>query len=386
TNFCTSAANRHRALGADFVVIHGLVKIMRQSLHELIDRAALCDIDAVRNHQDIDQGFNYLETVLSKAWFDSREDEKVVELEQTVQDLVGERALYEAIYVHASEPIFVLDPSGTIQSLNPAAAKLLTVTRAEAIGRPVSDVVPWLASAVDQPPNGDRFVEVEVATPNGVRCYQIKQALLPAILAGRAAQLVISLTDITPLRQQAAQMKKTAEELTFLNDFALELADAAIETGICWLVAKRLRALTGAAFCAVSHLRVRDNRWGVYAVDGAPDDLRRIEQVLGRSPLGMTYQISRFALDQLSAYPLLPIRSLEEMSQGFLTSEDAKGIRAALDVGDCYGLAFLYRGQPVGTAVFVMPKQRPLDKSKISVLQPFSHLAAIALQRAISER
>ncbi len=180
-------------------------------------------------------------------------------------------------------------------------------------------------------------------------------------------------------------LRKT-DELSFLNNYSLELADTSIESGICWLVARKLRAVTGAYFSAVTHRRSQDGRWRVYAVDAAPDDLIRIEQLLGRSPVDMTFQMDQHAAADLATGQLQQIDSLEEMAQGCLTPEQAELAETVLGTGECYALAFLYRGQPVGTAAFVMPKGQPLDMSEASLLESFAHLSAIALQRALAER
>ncbi len=385
-DFATDYCHRHRAMGVKITVVLGLVKVIRQCSHELIDRGSFNEAETGLYHQQMSEGFDHLEEVICQAWFLSREDQRVAELEQTVRDLVGQRVRYEAIFHHVPEPILVLDHDGRIQTANPAAEELLSSHGRSLIGRRIGDAAPWLERALGGVADGHSPVEVEPSDYGGQRHFHVKVTQLPALIPGRSAETMVVLTDVSPLKRKASQLLRTTEELTVLNDYALELADASIEAGICWLVARRLRALTGAFFCAVTHRRTEDGGWRVYAVDAAADDLKRIEELMGRSPVDMDFRMDERSVSDLASGHLLLIHRLHELAQGCLTSEQAALAEATLSTGECYALSFLYKGQPIGTAVFVMPKSRPLDRSKASMLEPFAHLSAIALQRAISDR
>jgi len=125
----------------------------------------------------------------------------------------------DVIVERMSDGVLVLDAYGRVIDLNPAAATLLDLTRRDAVGRPVDDVLPGLPAGetdrpVDLPPRRDGL-----GVRQDSRDLSVMITALTARDGGRPGQLVV-LRDETErhdadrrLKQLLAQRTRTARTL-----------------------------------------------------------------------------------------------------------------------------------------------------------------------------
>jgi len=151
------------------------------------------------------------------------------------------RRFTEAVLAGASAGVIGVDPDGKISILNRSAEKLIGHIEADALGRPLAEVVPELAALFDEARSGfQRLVQGQVMINRGGRDRNLSVRVTTEQSAAAQHGFVITLDDITDL--------VTAQRTSAWADVARRIAHE-IKNPLTpiQLSAERLRRKYGAA-------------------------------------------------------------------------------------------------------------------------------------------
>ncbi|HVE83994.1 MAG TPA: PAS domain S-box protein, partial [Myxococcales bacterium] len=170
---------------------------------------------------------------------------------------------YESYFASMSEGIAILDEKACLLLLNPAGAKMLDVTQAEALGRhinaltnPTDDGV--LMDVLWSISRGEVRREIDLAART-VAGRKLTLSVCAAPIREGEASSIVSFRDDTVQRQMAEELRHTKEFLERLIDSSVDAIIAADLAGKIILFNKGAEQVTGyTAEEALSRLNIRD--------------------------------------------------------------------------------------------------------------------------------
>lgn len=170
---------------------------------------------------------------------------------------------YESYFASMSEGIAILDEKACLLLLNPAGAKMLDVSQAEALGRhinaltnPTDDGV--LMDVLWSISRGETRREIDLAART-VAGRKLTLSVCAAPIHEGAASSIVSFRDVTVQRQMAEELRHTKEFLERLIDSSVDAIIAADLTGKVILFNQGASAILGyTSEEALASLNVRD--------------------------------------------------------------------------------------------------------------------------------
>ena len=193
--------------------------------------------------------------------------------------------------------------------------------------------------------------------------------------------------DITERKQAEDNVRRLARDLGTLNDFALALAAAAPELDLYQFIGNYLQKMTESPIVGVSEydparheLRVRHLVTGSAREAAAqPQLLTRVNEVLGSNLADFRTLVSPEALQLILATVVRATDDLSEAALGAIPKPAARAIQELLGIVTLSGLAFVYEGELVGTAVIAHGEGQPVPDTDL--LRAVAHIAAVSLRR-----
>jgi two-component system, OmpR family, phosphate regulon sensor histidine kinase PhoR len=139
------------------------------------------------------------------AWLARAFNEMASNLRTHILALDTERARLDAILIHMADGVLILDERGLVQTINPAAARLLQVAPAQAIGRSLMAVVRdhEVATVVAEIQTTEQPVVprvIEMGPPADRRYVQVAATGVPAA-EGIPSRVLVILQDVSELRR-----------------------------------------------------------------------------------------------------------------------------------------------------------------------------------------
>ena len=125
---------------------------------------------------------------------------------------------YRQVFDSAGDPIVIVDETGRLQDVNPAAERLMGVGRTELLG---SDIAPFvleqraLLEAMGKHQDGKAFTSVDITlrTPQGATLDCLMTATYQGWTADGKALFQAIIKDITDRKQEEARLKKLNQDL-----------------------------------------------------------------------------------------------------------------------------------------------------------------------------
>ena len=282
------------------------------------------------------------------------------------------------------DSLILLAPDLRIVNANRATLDLMGYRKSELVGKP--------GEMLFALPGSFRDATREVAAGKAIRQKEITALArngreIPASISARlmrdssglAIGSVWVLHDITELRKSEDESRRLTDGLAALNRMAVGLTTAAPGLDIYPYLAEQLRTITGAIAVSTSEYDPdrREMRIRHLAVEAGL--LARINQLLGRSILGLRMPVTTEIYDRVVKGTVGIAGDLTETTFGAIPRPVGAAIQKMLGVETFTGLAFAYRGELLGTAVISSRTSHPLPAA--DVLRTFANIAAVAIRR-----
>jgi len=170
-----------------------------------------------------------------------------------------------------------------------------------------------------------------------------------------------------------------AERLSFLADSAIEFVTLPAEKDIYQHIADRVCAITGGALAVVTSAE-GDQNVTVRGVAGLGTLTKAVLKVLGRDPIGMTFDVSGISqLDPVQGHELVKLAdALHPVARAQLPSAVEGFYRRVLNIGDCFTMGFSWNGERFGGVTILLRRNDSLKNADL--LKAFIGQATVALQ------
>jgi PAS domain S-box-containing protein len=189
--------------------------------------------------------------------------------------------------------------------------------------------------------------------------------------------------DITERKEAEEALQKRTEELTIINEMAIELAVASSTADIYKLVCEKLKSITGALFTGITSYDAQRQELKVEHISTDSKFITTANKILGRKVKELRVPLEPCNIEQMLTEKAKRLEGLNEMMFGTLSRAVVNTLERALRIGDVYGLVLHYGGKILGTMAILMPQKKPL--LSIEMLEAFANLVATSLKHMKAE-
>lgn len=290
----------------------------------------------------------------------------------------------------ALSPIAISDKEGHLLYVNPMCLATWGYRDAnEVIGRSVADFVydPFTAiRALEKLQREGRWLGEVTARKRDGSTFEAKvSASMILDEDGNPAGLVASFTDLTEQKRAWSELESYARDLKFISEKAMEMADYPLDANIFEYIAQALHSLAPeGTVVLVNSIDTGSTTVKIEAIRGADPYLPGIAEMLGRSPVGLTFRASVQGVKEmlLGSFVNIP-GGMYELSFGQMPVELCGKIDSLPFMGSMRGAGLSWKGQVYGIAILLLPPGSAPEHPDI--LDMFVRHAASVLQRRQAE-
>lgn len=189
--------------------------------------------------------------------------------------------------------------------------------------------------------------------------------------------------DITERKEAEKALQKRTEELTMMNEMAVELAVASSTSDIYKLVCEKLKSITGALFTGITSYDSQRQELRIEHISTDSKFIITANKILGRKVRELRIPLEPRYIQEMLSEKAKRLEGLNELMYSTIPRALVNTLERVLKIGDVYGLALHYGGKIMGTMPILMPQQKPL--LSIEMLQAFANLVTTSLQHMKAE-
>ncbi len=189
--------------------------------------------------------------------------------------------------------------------------------------------------------------------------------------------------DITERKRAEEALQKRTEELTIINEMAMELAVASSTADIYKLVCEKLKSITGALFTGITSYDSQRQELRIEHISTDSKFIITANKILGRKVKDLRIPLEPRYIQEMLSEKAKKLEGLNELMFGTIPRAVVNTLKRTLKIGDVYGLVLHYGGKIIGTMAVLMPQQKPL--LSIEMLQAFANLVATSLKHMKAE-
>jgi PAS domain S-box-containing protein len=291
----------------------------------------------------------------------------------------------------ALSPIAISDSEGRLLYVNPVCLSTWGYSdESEVLGRRVTEFVNDPATALAAlgglRREGRWLGEVAARRRDGTTFDAKVSASMILDDAGNPAGMVASFSDLTEQKHAWYQLESYARDLKFISEKAMEMADYPLDANIFEYIAGALHSLAPpGAIVLVNSINIEDVSVRIEAIRGADPYLPAVEQMLGRPPVGLTFQASLQDVKEMLLGSFVDIPGgLRELTFGQMPEEICRKIDSLPFMGSMKGAGLSWKGKVYGIAILLLPPG--VVPEHPDILDMFVRHTASVLQRRQAEK
>lgn len=298
---------------------------------------------------------------------------------------------YSNIVELAPDGIITLDSKGTVTSCNKAFLKLTGFSKPEIVGKHFTKLPTLNAKDITQ------YIKMFKSTIRGKvpepfefswfdKENNVRKGEIYATLMRRGRKVVgilVVTRDVTYRKRAEEEGRRRAEGYRALNEFALELANAASRKEIYKLIGDRLQAMTVAVAVLVNTLDPDKKVLNIEYINVPDGLLSKANEIIGRKVKKLHFPVRDCDLEKIVREKVTEVGSIADIAFGAISEAVAERIKEALGLGNIYGVALHHGGELMGAAIVLTRKDNP--PLPLDELRMFGDLAAAALRRKHAE-
>ena len=207
-----------------------------------------------------------------------------------------------------------------------------------------------------------------------------------AVFAYRPApgQFAAVTMDVTERKLAEQETQRYLNGLELLSGAGMRLLEMNSEEEILSYVGRQVQSLLSDGLVIVSAFEPSANCVVVHAVLGSPDDMARLETLVGRSPIGLTFPVPDEYRKIMRGGELQPVaEGVFGLAFRHMPREVSERIEAELELGTAYAMPFAARGDLLGLIAIITQRGQPIPAAPI--IEAFIGMAAVAIQRRRAE-
>ncbi|MBN2589986.1 MAG: PAS domain S-box protein [Sedimentisphaerales bacterium] len=297
---------------------------------------------------------------------------------------------YRLFFDTAANLILSVDATGLIWDCNKRIKDTLDYERSEIIGQSIAKIIhpdymeqaknclseilskgSALQKEYRMVKKDGRIIDVEI-NANGLKNKE-----------GKYVGGICIIQDITDRKEVKQILQKRTEELTIINEMAMDLTIKSSRKDICILVCEKLKSITGAMFTGITIYDSKTSELVVEQFSSNNSIINKAQKILGRKVKKLRIPLKPENVEVMLKEKAKKLEGLDDLMFGTLQRIVINTLTKVLQLGDVYGLVLHYGGELLGTMPIVMPKNKP--SLSIEMLKNFANLVAASLQRAKAE-
>jgi len=314
----------------------------------------------------------------------------VTERKKAEEALRDSEEKYRSIFNTAASLITSVNRNGVIVDCNARIKDLLGYEKGEVVGQSIAKIVHPVytqqarACLNEILVNGfahhkefkmvrkdDQIIDVEINAA-GVKDE-----------GGKYVGGICIVEDITERKQMEESLRKRTEELTIMNEMAIELAVVSSTADTYKLVCEKLKSITGALFTGITSYDPQRKELKIEHISADGKFIVRAGEILGRKVKKLRIPLEPCNIERMLSEKANKLEGLYELLFGSIPKTVTNTLTRILKIGDVYGLALHYGGKFMGSMPILMPAKKPL--LSIEMLKTFANLVAASLQRMKAE-
>jgi len=315
-----------------------------------------------------------------------------VDRKQAQEAIRRERDFVSTVLDTAGSLVTVLDREGRIVRFNRACEEATGYSFREVRGRRVWDFL-LPQEDIDSAKEGftgfltgDYLREVEscwISRSGGRRLIAWYNAVLKNA-NGVATSLVSAGIDITEKRYAEKMLAEHMRNLEKLSASATRLLEPMPYYELFRFTSRELKKISGHAVITVSEYSVSENRTIVQAVSGPEIKMRKISEILGRDPVGLSFAFDMAARDRMVRGRLAPVEDgLHDLTFKQLPPPVCRKLERGLNLGEIFAMPFLFGNDFLGTVAILTDKDEGLKNR--GTIEALVNQAGLALKRKRAE-
>jgi len=314
----------------------------------------------------------------------------ITERKKAQEALIESEEKYRSIFNTAAGLIASVDRDGTILDCNARIKDILGYEKDEVAGQSIAKIFhpDYMQQAraclneilVDGFAHHKEFKMVR--KDNEIIDVEINVAGVKG-KEGQYVGGICIIQDITERKEAEEALQKRTEELTIMNEMAMELAVASSTADVYKLVCEKLKSITGALFTGITSYDAQRQELKVEHISTDSKFLITANKILGRKVKELRIPLKPCDIEQMLSEKAKRLEGLNELMFGTISRAVVNALKKALKIGDVYGLILHYGGKIIGTIAVLMPQQKPL--LSIEMLKAFANLVATSLKHMKAE-
>jgi PAS domain S-box-containing protein len=286
-------------------------------------------------------------------------------------------------------PIALCDAEGRIQYANPAGLAIWGYTdEKEVIGKYATDFIVSPETSPDA--IGELFRErtwAGQATARRKDGSTFDARVYVSTLAddsGHPLGFVASFTDLSRQKDARARLESYVEDIRFVSEKANEMTDIPLGIDIFGFIADALTVLAPPGSIIIISSMHADATVRLEAARGDDASLKRIEQVIGRPLMGLTFHSNADGFGATLPGSVIEVDGgIDTITFGQLPPEICQKIQDLPFIGKVIGTGLSWRGQVYGVTAIILPLG--VTAENIDVLDLFIRHCSAVLQRRQAE-
>jgi HD-GYP domain-containing protein (c-di-GMP phosphodiesterase class II)/PAS domain-containing protein len=295
----------------------------------------------------------------------------------------------QTVFEKISDPVFVIDIQGRILDLNPSAHPLLSVQPGAAVGQSLSSLLKDYCLPQTLAVEGDLFHPCILPVHGEQRHFEVRSVPLHNHNMRLSGWLVIFHDttdrvlneDLLLKNQEILEMrvKERTADLEAVNQLSIELANLPRDRDLDEFIATKFQQLTGAFVVWLSEYDPAKKQLLSRFLTVENRLLARVNAMMGKNMREMTMNLGDAEYREVLEQTILKKSTLAEATLGSIPPVIGAGLESAFNVEQIIILAIAHQGILMGTAAFILQKDKPMPSDRL--LTAFSPIAAIALRK-----
>jgi len=221
SSFAIEESRLNREHGVNLASLLGLLKYYRQTYLDCV-LEHFEETDKERYRTFVARFFDRLEIALCVDWAKTSDQDRLAGLQARNKTSTNGKNKFLALFESLTTPAFLLNDDFNIEAMNLSATELLNLTNEQAGMKPLKDMVPWLAEALDRSHSldkGQRDYRFDVSAPTalGPKHFNVSISNISDI-SDKFTGFTVVLDDITFRIEMEKQLARERNRATHYLD------------------------------------------------------------------------------------------------------------------------------------------------------------------------
>ncbi len=295
---------------------------------------------------------------------------------------------FRSLLQNSSDAITILNEDGAIVFDSSRKSRISEFDIEELAGKPLLDIV-----HPDDKATMQETLEKVLAQPN----TQIKkeyrslhknkkwiyvESIFSNQLENPSIQgIVVNSRDVSDRKMAELKERVYHDNLIFLSNSALDLLGISEREELYKYIAEKLYHFLENAVVIVAAFNDEESQFNIKHVSGLENDVKKIHEILGHNPVGMSFPQNKFLSNFDNAGNVIILKDeLEKQTLGELNKDKIERLKEVIKVHKIYNISLARHNKLLGN-ITILTLNKSIIKFK-HIIETFVHQVSVALHRS----